>query len=216
MGTGMLRAALVVLALVAGVGTARADVLATLVSADTLAVHAADSTAVKPVGNAARMWLNFIIPPGPACANCAYSTSVDTAVVLMVEAREVLNKEAGLDGAGAAGYDRTAAAFSDTTVIPWIPSFAVGGTAGSAAADSALTVNGIPGTILGRASYQFKIVIPTRFIAGGVQSRRVVRLDLISPVNGAPFRAQFAQFKWYMASGPACTRLRVVLGMETF
>jgi hypothetical protein len=216
----MLRAALVCLALMGVMGTARADTMSTLVKADTLAVHSADSSAVVNVSNAARLWLDFIIPPGPACANCAYSASTDTAVVLMVEAREILNAGAGTDsvavGTQIGSQTNNPAAFSDSTVIPWIPAVSGSGANGVAAADTALAVNGIAPTIYGRASYQFKVVIPTRFIAGGVQSRRVVRLDLINPTNGAPFRTQFSQFKWYMVAGPACTRLRVVLGMETF
>jgi len=227
-------------------GSAGADVMA---KTDTLAPHCADSTAVLPVSGAARLWLDFIIPPGPPCGTCAYSATADTAVVLLVEAREVLSSAAGTDSTqnyyegiradslllsrqyvqGAAGHPdsslrayalqsaagSTAAAFSDSTVVPWIPKTTKWGSGGAATADTALTVNSIPPSNLVRSSYQIKVIIPTRFVANGVKSVRAVRVDLIGE-DGAPFHAQFAQFWWKMVSGPASAKIRVVLGRETW
>jgi hypothetical protein len=215
-GNGKLRAALAVVGLMLLAGTAQAAVTSTLVNSDTLACHMADSSAVKDVSNAARMWLDFIIPPGPAYVNYGYSATADTAVVLMVQAREILSGQAGTDSltAGTAVFSQTnnPALYSDSTVVPWVRSVLGPGTP---ATDSTATVNITAPSVYGASSSEYRVVIPTRFVAG-IHNFRTARLDLVNPTNGAPFRAQFAQFKWRMVAGPKVVKLRVVLGMETF
>lgn len=217
MGKGMLRAALACLALVGAVSVARADTVSTLVKADTLFMNSADSSAVIDVSNAARLWLDFIIPPGPACAGCV-DAGADTLVKLFVEVREVLNASSGTDDSSVLGNQRIAATVSDTTIIRWNPRFNLTGTT---TADS-VVVNPTTPTIDTPSSSEFVVYIPPVTTKYGSNSRSA-RVDLINVNTGAPFRSQFAQFKWRLVKGnaaiannPAAIKLRVVLGMETF
>ena len=69
----------------------------TLVAADTLFNQGSpDSTDVFYVGGAARVWVDFIVPPGPPCDIC-FDEDADTAIILFVQVRERLSAAAGTD-----------------------------------------------------------------------------------------------------------------------
>jgi hypothetical protein len=242
----MLFAALVAALCCAG----QASATSVLAKADTLYMNMADSSAVLDVSTASRMWVDFIVPPGPPCATCV-DAGVDTLIRLLVQVREHLSAAAGTDSIleypvtgnsdslllcrryvqGVAGNaDSTAraealnamagqraAAYSDTTVIPWVPRFQL-----AAVGDDSVKVGARVPSIYNPSSSEFIVDIPPLTVKYG-NKQRAARLDLIN-VNGcAPFRAQFASIRWRLVQGngvvannPAAVKLRVVLGKETW
>jgi hypothetical protein len=216
-------------------GTASAQTGGVLVKADTLWNQGTpDSSAVVNVSTASRLWLDFTIPPGPPYAGYA-EDGTDTLIVLYVQVRERLSSAAGTDSTYAIRLAAqgdvpdadsanvayrlhqnswiTAAAWSDTTVIPWNPRFNL--ISSTTAADSVI-VGAVAPTLTTPGSSEFIVNIPIASVAAFGSVVRSVRVDLINVLTGAPFRAQFADFKWRMVRGPACIKLRVVLGRETW
>ena len=223
MGKGMLRAALLCVGLLVA-GVARADTVSTLVKSDTLALYGADSSAVLNVSNAARLWLDFASMP---VYDAALGSGADTAIVLFVSVREVLSIAAGTDTSATAGTikgqdrNRVPAAWSDSTVIPWVPKYVI--SANTVATLDTVLINGIASAQNIAGSSEFRVYIPVRSSGLMLPRNRTVRVDLVNPVNGVPFRAQFASFRWRLGTltaAPSTTkayaRIRVVLGMETF
>jgi hypothetical protein len=92
---GVRVAAALCAALALWIGSAGAT-SAVRVKADTIAMNAQDSSAVINVEGAARLWLDFIIPPGPPCTPST-DGGVDTLIRFMVQVREVLSSGAGTD-----------------------------------------------------------------------------------------------------------------------
>lgn len=223
----------------------RAVISSVKVKTDTLALYARDSSAVMDVSRAKRMWLDIIAVP-LTCAGCdsaalhasdsINAVALTTTIVLAVQAREVLTSAAATDStyairlaADAALTDpaysatiqhtsehSTAAAYSDTTVVPWNPhSITVSpGLADNFAANDSVWVNSRGATNDATSSSEIRASI--RGASGVWSSNRSVRVDFVNPESGAPFVAQLASFRWRELAGPAgYVRLRVVLGMET-
>jgi hypothetical protein len=161
----------------------------------------------------------------------AYTDSVNTVanatnLAFAVQAREVLTSQAGTDSTYAsrlAAYAAltdpaasatatyiaersTAAAYADSTVIPWFPR-------GYVVGDSTI-INHWSASNAGAGSSEQTAYIMAR--VGPWSSKRSVRVEFVTPDNGRPFRAQFASFRWRLIAGPVgSVRLRVVLGRDT-
>lgn len=156
-----------------------------------------------------------------------------TDLALAVQAREVLSSAAGTDSTYAIRlaadaaltdpaysatiqYNRehsTAAAYSDSTVIPWNPRTWRNQATTFASDTFVVNVSGPRNSGAAGNEIHANILANNQVYS----DKRSVRIDLVSPDNGAPFRAQFASFRWRLIGGPAgYSRFRVVLGRETW
>jgi hypothetical protein len=203
-----LRAALAVMVgmlVVAGVASAREPVY-TLVKADTLTKHCADSSSVYDVSAYDVMSLEFVVTPGKLPSGVVQAA--DTLVELLVSAREHLPARM-LSTTAAATY----ATASDSTLVEWLPRY--GWIAGSQT--DTISVNNVSPAATAAGSHEIRVwVRPATKNVNGVLQRRVTTLDLINTSTGMPFSAKWASFKWRLASGPSVANVRVVLKGKTF
>jgi len=213
MGKGMLRAALACLML--GLWALGVEASTVLIKADTLFNQgSADSSGIINIDNAARVWLTFIVSPGPPCANYG-DAGTDTAIVLYVRAYGVLSRASGQDSSGGVlggSNNRIPAALSDTTVIPWQPRYQM---TSITTADSVIVGGGGAPSVSAPSIYEYVVKIPAVTATYG-SNARAARVDFINATTCAPLREQFAYFRWRMVAGPTVARLRVVLGRENW
>jgi hypothetical protein len=154
-------------------------------------------------------------------------------ISLAVQAREVMTSYSGTDSTYASRLTAqaantapaytanrlyitersTAAAYSDSTVIPWFPrSNAVVMAVAGVGQDTSSVNNTQPGNAAIGSSEQAAYILPN---VGAWTNLRSVRVEFINPTTGQPFRAKFASFRWRMIEGPDIARFRVVLGTYT-
>lgn len=174
-------------------------------------------------------------------ARTAQVDSVNTAIRqttfrLAVQVREVLTRDVGTDStyairlAAQAGNADPAvsatalhtmsanlpSAVSDTTYVPWLPQHNLHA---STTVDSLPKLNKVQTGPWSTASNELHVYFPSQAAAPHYSSPRSVRVELVNLVNGVPFRAKYASFRWRMI-GPTATqtyaKFKVVLGRETW
>ncbi len=192
----------------------------TLLKADTMSTHTADSCSYTTASGLVRkyvetgkyqhMWIDFCVVAPAAVA--------DTALSLALAVREILPQYT------ISGAADTAAAWSDSTVIWWMPNFGVGNaTTNPANTTDTLSVgNNIPANTT-HGSNEIRVTLPVRQLtdpATGYRNR-TARVDLWNSRTGAPYRAKWTSFRWRLLNASEGVvqnppRVRVVLGGVTW